>query len=95
MPGERDGQRELRGIPATEADPVEKEDMQSVGVSRMFGAPIEEVQGLEEAVSAYAASAVAKLRKAGMVASVANVYVQKCAPPGTGAGTMRTGGHRS
>ena len=75
---------ELRGIPATEADPLEKEDMQSVGVSRMFGTPVEDVQGLEEAVSAYAASVAAKLRKAGMVASEANVYVQECAPPGTG-----------
>ncbi len=75
---------ELRGIPATEADPLEKEDMQSVGVSRMFGAPVEDLDGMEEAASAYAASAAAKLRKAGMVASVANVYVQECAPPGTG-----------
>ncbi len=75
---------ELRGIPATEADPLEREDMQSVGVSRMFGTPVEDAQGLEEAVSGHAASAAAKLRKAGMVASVANVYVQECAPPGTG-----------
>lgn len=75
---------ELRGIPATEADPLEREDMQSVGVSRMFGTPVEDLDGMEEAVSAYAASAAAKLRKAGMVASVANVYVQECAPPGTG-----------
>ena len=72
---------ELRGIPATEADTLEKENMQSVGVSRMFGSPVEEVQGLEEAVSAYAASAAAKLRKAGMVASVANVYVQEHCHP--------------
>ena len=75
---------ELRGIPATEADPLEREDMQSVGVSRMFGTPVEDAQGLEEAVSGHAASAAAMLRKAGMVASVANVYVQECAPPGTG-----------
>ena len=75
---------ELRGIPATEADPLARANMQSVGVSRMFGTPVEEAQGLEEAVSAHAASAAAKLRKAGMVASVANVYVQECAPPGTG-----------
>ena len=75
---------ELRGIPATEADPLEREDMQSVGVSRMFGTPVTEEQELEEAVSVYAASAAAKLRKGGMVASVANVYVQVCAPRGTG-----------
>ena len=75
---------ELRGIPATEADPLERDNMQSVGVSRMFGTPVSDLQGLEEAVSTYAAAASAKLRKAGMVASVANVYVQECAPPGTG-----------
>lgn len=75
---------ELRGIPATEADPLQREEMRSVGVSRMFGTPVEEVQALEEAVASYAASAAAKLRKAGMVASVANVYVQESAPPGTG-----------
>ena len=50
----------------------------------MFGTPVEDLDGMEEAVSAYAASAAAKLRKAGMVASVANVYVQECAPQGTG-----------
>lgn len=75
---------ELRGIPATEADPLEREEMQSVGVSRMFGTPATEAQELGEAVSVYAASAAAKLRKDGMVASVANVYVQECAPQGTG-----------
>jgi DNA polymerase V len=75
---------ELRGIPATEADPLERDGMQSVGVSRMFGTPVGDAQGLEEVVSVYGASAAAKLRKAGMVASVANVYVQECAPPRTG-----------
>ena len=75
---------ELRGMPATEADPLEREDMQSVGVSRMFGSPVSDVQGLEEAVSTYAAAAAVKLRKAGKVASAANVFVQECAPPGTG-----------
>ena len=50
----------------------------------MFGTPVGDAQGLEEAVSVYGASAAAKLRKAGMVASVANVYVQECAPPRTG-----------
>lgn len=75
---------ELRGIPATEADPLERDGMQSVGVSRMFGTPVGDAQRLEEAVSVYGASAAAKLRKAGMVASVANVYVQECAPPRTG-----------
>ena len=75
---------ELRGTPATEADPLEREEMQSVGVSRMFGTPATEAQELEEAVSVYAASAAAKLRKGGMVALVANVYVQECAPQGTG-----------
>lgn len=62
---------EPQGIPATEADPLEREEMQSVGVARMFGTPVEDLQGLEEAVSAYAASAEAKLRKAGMVAPAA------------------------
>lgn len=75
---------ELRGIPATDPDPLERETMHSVGVSRMFGTPVGDARGLEEAVSAHAASAAAKLRKAGMVASVANVFVQECAPPGTG-----------
>ncbi len=75
---------ELRGTPATDADSLEREEMQSVGVSRMFGTPATEAQELEEAVSVYAASAAAKLRKGGMVASVANVYVQESAPQGTG-----------
>ena len=71
-------------MPATEADPLEREGTQSVGVSRMFGSPVSDVQGLEEAVSTYAAAAAVKLRKAGKVASAANVFVQECAPPGTG-----------
>ena len=75
---------ELRGVPATEADPVERESPQSVNVSRMFGEPVTDAAGLCEAVATHASAAAVKLRKAGMVASGANVYVQECAPPGTG-----------
>ena len=78
---------ELRGIPATEADPVERENPQSVNVSRMFGEPVTDATGLCEAVATHASAAAAKLRKAEMVASGANVYVQECAPPGTGGWT--------
>ena len=75
---------ELRGIPATEADPVERENPQSVNVSRMFGKPGTDVEGLSEAVATHASAAAAKLRKAGMVASGANVFVQESAPSRTG-----------
>ena len=75
---------ELRGIPATGPDPLERENPRSINVSRMFGKPVTDVQGLGEAVSAYATAAAEKVRKAGMVASVADVYVQECAPPGHG-----------
>ena len=75
---------ELRGIPATEPEPLERENPQSVNVSRMFGKPVTDAQGLGEAVSAYASAAAEKIRKAGMVASVADVYVQECARPGHG-----------
>lgn len=75
---------ELRGVPATEPDPLERENPQSVGVSRMFGKPVEDVRGLCEAVATHASAAAEKLRKAGMVAAGANVFVQECAPPGTG-----------
>ena len=75
---------ELRGVPATEAHPVERENPQSVNVSRMFGEPVTDAAGLCEAVATHAAAAAVKLRQAGMVAAGANVYVQECAPPGTG-----------
>ncbi len=75
---------ELRGIPATDADPLERENPQSVNVSRMFGKPVSRLSDLEEAVAAYAAAAAEKLRRTSSVASAANVYVQECAPPGTG-----------
>lgn len=75
---------ELRGVPATEADPVERENPQSVNVSRMFGELVTDAASLCEAVATHASAAAAKLRKAGMVAAGANVYVQECAPPGTG-----------
>lgn len=75
---------ELRGVPATDADPVERENPQSVGVSRMFGEPVTDAESLCEAVATHASAAAAKLRKSGMVASGANVFVQECAPPGTG-----------
>ena len=75
---------ELRGIPATDADPLERGNPKSVGVSRMFGRPVAGARELGEAVASYAAAAAGKLRKAGMVASVADVYVQECAPPGRG-----------
>lgn len=75
---------ELRGVPATEADPVERENPQSVNVSRMFGEPVTDVESLCEAVATHASAGAAKLRKTGMVASGANVFVQECAPPGTG-----------
>jgi len=75
---------ELRGVPATEADPLERDSPQSVGVSRMFGRPVADASALCEAVAAHASAAAAKLRKTGMVAAGANVFVQECAPPGTG-----------
>ncbi len=75
---------ELRGIPATEADPVDRENPQSVNVSRMFGKPVTDAEGLSEAVATHASAAAAKLRKAGMVAAGANVFVQESAPPRTG-----------
>ena len=78
---------ELQGVPATEADPMERESPQSVNVSRMFGEPVTDAAGLCEAVATHASAAAAKLRKTGMVASGANVYVQECAPPGTGGWT--------
>ena len=78
---------ELRGIPATEEDPVEREEPQAVNVSRMFGEPVTDALGLCEAVATHASAAAVKLRKAGMVASGANVFVQECAPPGTGGWT--------
>lgn len=86
---------ELRGIPATEEDPVERENPQSVNVSRMFGDPVTDAVGLCEAVATHASAGAAKLRKAGMVASGANVFVQESAPPGTGDGPTPTGGHHS
>ena len=75
---------ELRGVPATEPDPLERENPQSVNVSRMFGRPVSALSELEEALAAHASAAAEKLRKAHAVAAGANVYVQECAPPGTG-----------
>lgn len=75
---------ELRGVPATDADPIDRENPQSINVSRMFGRPVTELPDLEEALAAHASAAAEKLRKAGSVAAGANVYVQECAPPGTG-----------
>ena len=75
---------ELRGIPATDADPLERDDPQSVGVSRMFGTPVERLEDIEEALCSHAAAAAEKLRRSGCVAAGANVFVQECAPPGTG-----------
>ncbi|MBR1836435.1 MAG: Y-family DNA polymerase [Kiritimatiellae bacterium] len=75
---------ELRGIEATSPDPVERENPQSVAVTRMFGAPVADVASLEEAIASHAAAAAEKLRKTGSAASCANVFVQECAPPGTG-----------
>lgn len=75
---------ELRGLPATEADPLDRENPQSVFVSRMFGAPVSRLCDLEEAVASHASAAAEKLRASGSVAAGANVCVQECAPPGTG-----------
>ena len=75
---------ELRGLQATAPDPIDRGNPQSVNVSRMFGTPVSSLADLQEAISAYAASAAEKLRRSGSVASAANVYVQECAPPGTG-----------
>ena len=49
----------------------------------MFGEPVTDAAGLCEAVATHASAAAVKLRKAGMVASGANVFVQECAPPWT------------
>jgi DNA polymerase V len=78
---------ELRGIPATGADPIDRENPQSINVSRMFGRPVSALAELEEALAAHASAAAEKLRRAGSVAAGANVYVQECAPPGTGGWT--------
>ena len=78
---------ELRGVPATGADPIDRENPQSINVSRMFGRPVTALVDLEEALAAHASAAAEKLRKAGSVAAGANVYVQECAPPGTGGWT--------
>ena len=75
---------ELRGLPATDADPLDRDDLRSVNVSRMFGAPVTRLSDLEEAVAAHAAAAAEKLRRHDAVAAFANVYVQECAPPGSG-----------
>ena len=75
---------ELRGIPATDADPLERDEPQSIMVSRMFGAAVDRLEDVEEAICSHAASAAEKLRRAGCVASGANVFVQETAPPGTG-----------
>ena len=75
---------ELRGIPATDADPIDRENPMSINVSRMFGAPVTLLPDLEEAIASHAAAAAEKLRRTGSVAAGANVYVQECAPPGTG-----------
>ena len=75
---------ELRGVPATGADPIDRENPQSINVSRMFGRPVTELADLEEALAAHASAAAEKLRRSGSVAAGANVYVQECAPPGTG-----------
>ena len=47
---------ELRGIPATEEDPVERENPQSVNVSRMIGEPVTDAAGLCEAVATHASA---------------------------------------
>ncbi len=78
---------ELRGVPATDADPIDRENPQSINVSRMFGRPVAALAELEEALAAHASAAAEKLRRAGSVAAGANVYVQECAPPGTGGWT--------
>ena len=75
---------ELRGVPATEAEPIDGGTPQSVNVSRMFGRPVSALSELEEAVASHAAAAAEKLRRTGTVAAAADVYVQECAPPGTG-----------
>ncbi len=74
---------ELRGIPAIGADPVERENPKSIGVSRMFGAPVTNAASVCEAVAAYAAAGAEKLRRTSSVAACATVFLQQCAPPGT------------
>ena len=75
---------ELRGFPATDADSVGHDNPQSINVSRMFGQPVTELASIEEALAAHASAAAEKLRRYGAVASGANVYIQECAPTGTG-----------
>ena len=64
---------ELRGVPATDADPIDRENPQSINVSRMFGRPVTELPELEEALAAHASAAAEKLRRADSVAAGANV----------------------
>ena len=74
---------ELRGIPATDADPLDSEAPHSILVSRMFGTPVDKLSDIEEALATYASSAAEKLRRNTSVASAANVFLQESAPPGT------------
>ena len=66
---------ELRGVPALEAENVD-EPSKSVSCSRSFGHPVTDLSDLCEAVSVYASTAARKLRKEGLKASGANVYLQ-------------------
>ena len=74
---------ELRGIPATDADPLDSDAPHSILVSRMFGTPVTALRDIEEALATYASAAAEKLRRNSSVASAANVFLQECAPPGT------------
>ncbi len=75
---------ELRGVPALDADPIDRENPKSIGVSRMFGSPVSDRASIHEAVAAYAAAGAEKLRKSKSVAACATVFLQQCAPAGTG-----------
>ena len=75
---------DLAGVPATGADPIERDNPKSIGVSRMFGTPVDALEGIEEALASHASEAAEKLRKSSCVASCANVFIQECPPPGTG-----------
>lgn len=75
---------ELRGLPAIGYEPFEHENPGSIASTRMFGSPVTDTDPLAESIAMHASLAAEKLRRSGSVASGANVFVQRCAPPGHG-----------
>ena len=66
---------ELRGIPCLQLDEVVP-DKKMIGCSRMFGYEVDNLEELEEAVSAYVTRACVKLRRQNSLAGYVHVYVE-------------------